>query len=172
MEINKIFVLIIAAMMLTAITPLVFAASEDSIIITFNPEGDIDIDVNNLTYNFTTIQANSYEETTGGWFLLWNNGTVAMNTEIKTNDSTDEGDMKLNLSTSAPGTDQYSIYISGLNTMDQYVNNTYGFYGNYSTNLLPNDNDPFDIRLVIGTNLSANHSYQTTTIYFRGWQAV
>jgi len=172
MEIKKIITLLITTMILVAFTPYVLAATEDSIIITFDPDGDIDIDVNNLTYNFSTIQANSYKETSGGWFLLWNNGTVSMNTEIKTNGSTDEGDMKLNLSTAAPGTDEYSILISGLNTFDQYVNTSYSLYGNYSTDLLPNDNDAFDIRLTIGTNLSANHSWQTTTIYFRGYQAV
>ena len=170
MEINKIFVLIIAAMMLTAITPLVFAASEDSVIITFNPDGDIDIDVNLSSYNFSSIIAGTWGNSTGNNFLLWNNGSVAMNTEIKTNDSTDEGDMALNLSTAPPDIDQYAIYIKDLNTMNQYVNNTYGFYGNYSTNLAPDDNDAFDICLFLG-NLSANHSYQTTTIYFRGWQA-
>ena len=159
-------------MILVAFTPYVLAATEDTVIITFDPQGDIDIDVNISAYNFSGILANTFKETSGGWFLLWNNGTVNMNTEIRTNGSTDEGDMDLNLSTAAPGTDEYSILITGLNTLDQYVNNTYGFYGNYSTNLLPNDNDAFDIRLTIGTNLSANHSWQTTTIYFRGWQAV
>jgi hypothetical protein len=172
MEIRKIIVLLVTTMVLAAFTPYVLAATEDTVIITFDPNGDIDIDVNLSEYNFSGINANSFKETSGGWFLLWNNGTIAMNTEIKSNDSTDEGDMKLNLSTAVPGTDEYSILISGLNTMDQYVNNTYGFYGNYSTNLNPNDNDAFDIRLTIGTNLSANHSWQTTTIYFRGWQAV
>ena len=171
MKIKKIITLLITTMILAAFTPYVLAATEDSVIITFDPYGDIDIDVNLTAYNFTTIAANSFKETSGGYFLLWNNGSMPMNTEIKTNDSTDEGDMKLNLSTAAPSTDQYSIRIIGLNTMDQYVNNTYGFYGNYSTNLDPNDNDAFDIRLTIGTNLSANHSWQTTTIYFRGLQA-
>ena len=165
------FAILVTFIMLAYTTPLVLAATEDTLIITFNPNADIDIDVSNLTYNFSGILANSYKETSGGWFLLWNNGTVSMNTEIKTNGSTDEGDMKLNLSTAAPGTDEYSILISGLNTFDQYVNTSYSLYGNYSTDLLPNDNDAFDIRLTIGTNLSANHSWQTTTIYFRGYQA-
>ena len=171
MEIKKIITLLITTMILVAFTPYVLAATEDTVIITFDPQGDIDIDVNISAYNFSGILANTFKETSGGWFLLWNNGTVSMNTEIKTNGSTDEGDMDLNLSTAAPGTDEYSILISGLNTFDQYVNTSYSLYGNYSTNLLPNDNDAFDIRLTIGTNLSANHSWQTTTIYFRGYQA-
>jgi len=171
MEIRKIIALLITTLILAAFTPYVLAASEDYLIITFDPQGDIDIDVNNLTYNFSGILANSYKETSGGWFLLWNNGTVAMNTEIKSNATTDEGDMRLNTSASAPGTDEYSILISGLNTLTQYVNTSYSLYGNYSTNLLPDDNDAFDIRLTIGTNISANHSWQTTTIYFKGYQA-
>lgn len=173
MEIRKIYVFIVSVIVIGALTtPLVLAATEDSVIITFDPQGDIDIDVNLSSYNFSTVQANAWANTTGNMFLLWNNGTVSMNTEIRTNDTTDEGDMGLNISTAPPGTDQYAIYIKDLNNFDQYVNNTYGFYGNYSINLLPNDNDGFDICLLIGTNLSANHSWQTTTIYFRGWQAV
>jgi len=165
------FAILVTFIMFAYTTPLVLAATEDTLIITFNPNADIDIDVSNLTYNFSGILANSYKETSGGWFLLWNNGSVAMNTEIKSNATTDEGDMRLNTSASAPGTDEYSILISGLNTLTQYVNTSYSLYGNYSTNLPENDNDPFDIRLTIGTNLSSNFSWQTTTIYFRGYQA-
>ena len=157
-------------MIIIAALPLVMAATEDSVVITFDPQGDIDIDVNLSSYNFGGVLANTWSNTSGNYFLLWNNGTVAMNTEIKTNDTTDEGNMGLNISTAPPGTDQYAIYIKDLNAQSQYVNNTYGFYGNYSTNLLPDDNDGFDICLLLGTNLSANWSMQTTTIYFRGLQ--
>ena len=172
MEIRKVSVFIISALMIGAlITPLVLAATEDSVVITFDPQGDIDIDVNLSSYDFGGVLANTWSNTSGNYFLLWNNGTVAMHTEIKTNDTTDEGNMGLNISTAPPGTDQYAIYIKDLNAQSQYVNNTYGFYGNYSTSLLPNDNDGFDICLLLGTNLSANWSTQTTTIYFRGLQS-
>jgi len=165
-----LFTCLVSSMLIIATSPLVMAATEDSVIITFNPDGDIDIDVNLSSYNFSSIVAGTWGNSTGNNFLLWNNGSVAMNTEIKTNDSTDEGDMALNLSTAPPDLDQYAIYIKDLNTMNQYVNNTYGFYGNYSTNLAPDDNDAFDICLFLG-NLSANHTWQTTTIYFQGSQS-
>ena len=83
--------------------------------------------------------------------------------------TTDETNMSLNLSSAPPGQDQYAIYIEGLNAMDQYVNSTYALYGFYSQNLNPDDNEVFDICLLLG-NLSANHTLQTTTIFFQGSQ--
>ena len=165
-----LFACLVASIMIIASTPIVFAATEDSVIISFNPDGDIDIDVNLSSYNFTSVLSKAWSNTTGNTFTLYNNGTVVMNTEIKTNLTTDEGDMSLNLSTAAPTQDQYAIYVKGLNNMDQYVNSSYALYGYYSINLNPQDNDVFDICLFLG-NLSANYSYQTTTIYFQGSQA-
>ena len=170
MDIKKIIVFLIG-IMLMASTPLVLAAAEDNVIITFDPDGDIDINVDRTAYNFSDFVANTWSNSTGDWFTLYNNGTVAMDTSIKTNLTTDEGDMSLNLSTAAPTTDQYAIYVQGLDNFDQYVNSTYALYGYYDTALAPDDSENFDICLLLGTNLSANHSWQTTTIYFQGTQS-
>ncbi len=170
MEISKITVYLIA-IMLIATTPLVLAATEDNVIITFDPDGDIDINVDIVAYNFSSFVANTWSNTTGSTFTLYNNGTVSMDTSIKTNDSTDTGVMDLNTSSAAPGNDEYAIYITGLDNFNQYVNNTYALYGFYDTALVPDDSEQFDICLLLGTNLSANHSWQMTTIYFQGTQA-
>ena len=69
MRIRKIFVLIIATMVAVT-TPLVLAASEDSVIITFDPDGDIDIDISLASYNFSSVQANDWSNSTGGTFTL------------------------------------------------------------------------------------------------------
>jgi len=164
-----LFTCLVSSMVIIATSPLVMAATEDSVIITFDPDGDIDIDVNLSSYNFSSVLSSAWTNTTGNTFTLYNNGTVAMNTQIKTNLTTDETNMSLNLSTAPPGQDQYAIYIEGLNAMDQYVNSTYALYGFYSQNLNPDDNEVFDICLLLG-NLSANHTLQTTTIYFQGSQ--
>jgi hypothetical protein len=168
MEIKKINVILVTTMILAAFTPLVMAATTDDLIITFDPDGDIDIDVNISAYNFTKVQANSWTNTTGGTFTLYNNGSVAMDTRIKTNASTDEGDMNLNESAIAPQQDEYAIYIEGLD-LQQYLNDSYIQY--FDTQLLPQDSKTFDVCLRIGINLSANHSWQTTTISFEGSQS-
>jgi hypothetical protein len=167
-EIKKINVLLVSTMILAAFTPIVMAATTDDLIITFNPDGDIDIDVNISAYNFSSVLANSWSNTTGGTFTLYNNGTVSMDTRIKTNASTDEGDMDLNATGTAPQQDEYSLKIQGLDTT-AFLESSYNVY--FDTALLPSDSKTFDIHLRLGVNLSANHSWQTTTISFEGSQS-
>ena len=171
MEIRKISVFIIAVLMIGAlITPLVVAVTEDTLIITFDPDGEIDIDVDYASHNFSEVQANDWSNTSDSYFTLYNNGTVAMDTEIRTNATTDEGDMDLNLSTAVPGTDQYAILVRGLD-VEQWLNSSYATHGEYDQGINPNDSKQFGLRLKLGTNLSANHTWQTSTIYFRGTQS-
>ena len=168
MENKKIYVFLISMMLLALSTPLVIAATEDHLIITFDPNGDIDIDVNISAYNFSTIVVNQYKNTTGGYFTLYNNGTVSMDTQIKSNTSTDEGDLDLNASGVAPGLDEYAIKIEGLD-VENYVTDSYGL--EFDTLLAPSGSKTFDIGLLLGSSLSANFSWQTTTISFQGSQS-
>jgi len=172
MEIKKIFVFLIASM-LVATVPLVLAKTQDTLVITFDPNGDIDIDVNNATHAFGIVLANTWSNTTGGYLTLYNNGTVNMNTAINCSNVTQEGDMSLNLSTSAPQQDEYAVYIDGL-TVSGYLNQsltTTAYHSAFQTNQAPNDPKTFDVCLLIGVNLSANHTTQTTTLYFYGTQS-
>jgi hypothetical protein len=168
MEIRKLNVFLIVSIMLAASIQMVLAATEDNLIITFNPDGDIDIDINLATYNFSSVLANEWANTTGGTFTLYNNGSVAMDTQIKTNATTDETDMSLNASGVAPVQDEYAIYIQGLDT-ENYLTTAYAL--EFDQGLIPSDSKTFDVCLLIGTNLSANHSWQTTTISFQGTQS-
>ena len=169
MEIRKISVLIVAVLMVGAlVTPLVLAATEDTLIITFDPDGEIAIDVDYASHNFSDVQANSWDNTTASYFTLYNNGTVAMDTEINATATSTEGDMSINASGIAPGQDEYAIKVVGL-TIEQYLNSTYALYGEYDQSLNPDDSKQFGLCLYLG-NLSANHSIQNTTIYFRGTQ--
>jgi hypothetical protein len=167
MNIKKIYALIITFIFIAGTTPLVLAAKEDTIVITFNPHGKIEIDISHSSWNYSSIQANEWGNTTGEQFTLFNNGTIAMDTEIKTNSTSVEGDMKLNSSTAAPTTDEYAIYIEDLDT-PQYINTSYATHGFYDTNLAASGSKSFDICILIGTALSANHSWQTVNITFRG----
>jgi len=69
----------------------------------------------------------------------------------------------------APGQDEYAIKIVGLDlTSNNYLETAYGV--EFEQGLLPAGNKGFDINLLIGVNLSANHTTQYTTIYFQGSQ--
>jgi len=158
------FAILVTFIMLAATSPLVLAATVDTVIITFDPDGDIDIDVNLSYYNFSSVVAGVWSNTTGETFTLYNNGTIPMDTEIRSNATTDEGDMDLNQSGIPPGMDEYAIYIEGLD-FENYVNSSYTI--EFDQGLAPSDLKTFDICLLLG-NISTNHSWQTTTIYFRG----
>ncbi len=165
MQYRKIYGILVIVMIIAGFTPLVWAATEDSVIITFDPDGNIDIDVSYTSYNFSSVYPNSWKNSTGGYFTLYNNGTVPMTTQIKTNASTDETDMSLNASGVPPATDQYAIYIEDVDFPD-YLTTAYSHV--FDTGLNPVDSKTFDICLLMGTNITANHSWQTTTIYFEG----
>ena len=164
MQLKKIYGILIIVMILAGFTPIVWAATEDTVIITFDPDGNIDIDISYSSYNYSVVPANSWKNTTGGYFTLYNNGSVPMTTQIKTNATTDEADMSLNDSGMPPNTDEYAIFIEDLD-LPNYLNTSYFVF---DTGLNAIDSKTFDICLLLGTNLSANHSWQTTTIYFRG----
>jgi len=164
-----LFAILVSSMLLTAVTPIVLAATEDNVTITFDPDGAIEIDVGQTNYSFGSAISGTWTNSTASYFTLYNNGTVAMDTEIRTNETTDSpSDMYLNESNIAPRQDEYAIKTVGFTT-DQYLNSTYALYGEYDQGLNPDDNKQFGLSLYLG-NLSANHSVQTTTIYFRGTQ--
>ena len=168
MQIKKIYGILITFIILAGFTPLVWAATEDTVIITFDPDGNIDIDISYSSYNYSTVYANTWANTSGGYFTLYNNGSVPMDTEIKTNSTTDpvgSGQMSLNATGVPPSTDEYAIYIEDLD-FPGYLTTAYGV--DFDQGLNPLDSKTFDICLLLGVNLSANHSWQTSTIYFQG----
>jgi hypothetical protein len=178
MEIRKISVLLIALFMIGALTtPVVFSATTDKLQISFDPDGDIDIDVNFANYNISDqvgpVLADSWTNTTGSTFTIYNNGTVAMDTQIQTNTSTDQGDMDLNASGTPPAQDEYAINITGLSNgwpVDTFVHIAYGV--EFDQSLAPDGGTAtFDLCLRIGPSLSANHSLQNTTLNFTGTQS-
>jgi len=163
---NKIlFAFLTTFMLITTVIPIALSASEDNVIITFDPDGNIDIDISLASYNFSIATAGMWTNSTGGAFTLYNNGSVPMDTQIKTNATTDETDMSLNASGVPPSTDEYAIYIEDLD-FPGYLTTAYGV--EFDQALASGDSRTFDICLLIGVNLSANHSWQTSTIYFQG----
>ena len=163
---NKIlFALLTTFILIATTTPIILAVEEDNVVITFDPDGNIDIDISLASYNFSVATAGMWTNSTGGAFTLYNNGSVPMDTQIKTNATTDETDMSLNASGLPPVTDEYAIYIEDLD-FPGYL--TTGYSVEFDQALASGDSRTFDICLLIGVNLSANHSWQTSTIYFQG----
>ena len=80
---RKIYAFLVSAMIISAITPLVMAATEDNVHITFDPDGQIDIDVSPASYAFGSSQADAWTNSSGSYFTLYNNGTVSMDTQIQ-----------------------------------------------------------------------------------------
>jgi len=159
-----LFAILVTLILVACSTSIVLAAEEDNVVITFDPQGEIDIDVSLATYNFSTVYAGTWKNSSGGTFTLYNNGTIPMDTEIYTNATTDEKNMSLNATGVAPDTDEYAIYIEDLD-FPGYLNTTWVLF---DYNLSSKGNKQFDICLFIGVNLTANYSWQTTTIYLRG----
>jgi hypothetical protein len=139
-------------------------ADEDSMGITFDPDGVVDIDVSTPEYGFGSVQVGTWENTTGSTFTLYNNGTVPMDTQIKSNATTDSTQMALDTN-GGPGADAYSLYTDGLDS-DGYITTAYG--GDFDSALSASGSKGFDMCLNIGSSLSSNFTAQRTTIYFQG----
>ena len=65
-----------------------------------------------------------------------------------------------------PQEDNYSFYTNGFD-VDAYITTAYG--ADFDTALAATASKTFDLHLDLG-NISANHSAQTTTIFFQGTQ--
>ena len=106
-----VFIFIVVTGIAT-VMPLVWA-DETSISITFDPDATIYIDITPKTYDFGSVHVGQLENSTGSTFSLYNNGTISIDTQIKTNATTDSTLLTLDVDGS-PATDAYSFRTSGL----------------------------------------------------------
>jgi len=158
-----VLICLISAMWIAPLVPVVLA-DETSISITFDPDGSVDIDVTPKSYDFGAVLAGTWENTSGSEFTLFNNGTIAMDTQIKSNATTDSAEMSLE-NAGSPGNNEYSIYTDNLDA-DGYITNAYG--GDLDSALAASGSKGFDLHLNIGSSLSSNFSAQRTTIFLQG----
>ena len=115
---NKMVILLIGAMLVTAITPVVLAASQANIAVTFDPTGTIDLDVSPDDASFGSVVFESVNNwpTEGGLatsYTLYNNGTVAADVYIFSNTTTDSGQMTLDDDGASIPVDGYSLDVVG-----------------------------------------------------------
>jgi len=166
---KTLIVPLVVVMMITAVTPIVFAANEhsDTITVTFDPGGDIELDVTPGTATFGTVDFEASNEwpSEGGLdttYTLYNNGSVAADVWIKANHTTDSGNMDLE-NTGNPAQDQYCLNVTGSNA--QQITNT---NASWSNNLAGGGATiTFGINLELGTG-SEDWAAQTTTINITG----
>ena len=115
LEIKKIFLIeLIAIMLMLAITsPTIVEVGKaitDTITVTFNPEGNLTIDVSPNSWNAGSLYTDQSANTTTTYFTAYNNGTVTWATlYIKAASS---ADMTL-VSAFTGASDEFIIYANG-----------------------------------------------------------
>ena len=156
--------ILIITLVITAIISPGIMALEDTITVTFNPTGGVTLDVAPEVFNFSTVTSNANEETADS-FILYNNGTMDMQTTCNTNSST------LNLTLDADGTpasDNFSLRFTSATNFegdDAYIPTASSVTLNNS--LAPDASDSFKITIYLGV-ITVDHPWQNTTVNFTG----
>lgn len=164
---NKIVILLVGTMLVTAITPVVLAASQDHIVVTFNPTGAIDLDVtpNNASFGTVVFESTNNWPTEGGTdtsYTLYNNGTVAADVYIFSNTTTNSGSMSLDIDGASIPVDGYSLDVTGSDA--QYITAT---NASWADALAASGTITFGINLDLGSG-SEDWASQTTRINITG----
>lgn len=163
-NVEKLLLLCVFMMMFgAAISPLVMA-DEDELVIWFNPQGSVDVEIAPAFYDFGDITAESSGSTNGDYFVLWNNGSIFMDVQAKSNATT----LNLTLDTSAsPGPDEFSIEFNEANSTG-FCDSSYGteFWTMVSPSGAAGTRE-FDFTVHVG-QISTDHPQQNTTITFQG----
>jgi hypothetical protein len=146
-------------------TPVVIGENS-TINVTFDPQGSVTLDVTPATLNFSTVDANGNEESSSA-FTLYNNGTISMNTTADTNSTTDTKELTLD-EDGSPIEDYFSLQFTDCASFegdDAYITDA-GMTLNKT--LTPaTQSGTFKVTIHLG-DISANHSWQATTINFTG----
>jgi hypothetical protein len=165
---RDIFLIITVLMLIFAIiTPSITMAADDTIHVTFDPSGSVTLDVSPQELNFSTVNANSNEESSTT-FTIWNNGTISMKTECETNTTTDEGNLSCD-GDGTPGYDNFSLRFTST-TMDgnnEYISNSSASKTTLDNSLAAAGSDTFKITIYLGY-LNDDFGWQTTTVNFTG----
>jgi len=152
----------------TPVSINVLAGTTDTITITFNPEGNISIDVWPETFNFTDFWSSSYEHTGATYFTLWNNGTVDnMVTDINTSATTEEGDLTLDEDSVPTADDNFALYLAAGGTASGIENWVTASGIELDSDLDRSGTETFGFTLYL-SNITADHPYQTLVVTLTG----
>lgn len=168
-DIRKDLFLISTILMLVfaIITPSMSMAADDTINVTFDPSGSVSLDVSPQELNFSTVNADSNEES-GTTFTIWNNGTIAMKTECEANTTTDEENLSCD-GDGTPGYDNFSLRFTSttMDGDDAYISNSSSSRTTLDNSLGASASDTFKISIYLGY-LNDDYGWQTTTVNFTG----
>ena len=174
MKIKKILMIgmIIGILLFATFVPIpisiVKAATTDTIVITFDPEGNISIDVWPETFNFSTFWSDSREHTGGTYFTIWNNGSVDnMVTDINTTSTTEEGDLTLDEDSVPTADDGFALYLAAGGTASGIENWVTAGGIELDSDLDMSGTETFGFTLYI-SNITANHTWQTLGVTLTG----
>ena len=146
-------------------TITVFAATSDMITITFDPQGNVSIDVAPDTYNFTQVWAYQNDSTTEHYFTLWNNGSAEnMLTEIRI--TSKPAGLVTDNNSVPDGDDEYSLkVIQGSVSDAPWIPQS--TYVQLDDDLDTTGDDTFGLSLYL-SNITTNLTWQTINITLRG----
>jgi len=162
---KKIMLAVLISMIwITTLTPVVFAVTTTAAIkVDFDPSGIIDIAVSPKYKNYGTVLAGAWSNSSASEFSIFNNGTMPMDAQFKTN-ATSSGGMVLG-TTATPGADQYSLHVDSLNVTNTYLTTS---YVELATWINPAGHRHFELQLKMGSSINSNWTVQTTTVYLQG----
>ena len=165
---KKLAVGLVILILFALITPIpmttVFAATTDTLVCTFDPQGNISIEIAPNTYDFGTIWAGSWRNTSGNTFTLYNNGTVGMDTDF--NVSGNATNFTLDNTGACSSIDEYAVQTNGLDT-DGWLDTAPLGGATFDQNIVANGNKGFDLRLRIGT-IAQDYGEDSFTITVQG----
>jgi len=165
---KKLAVGLVILMLFALITPIpmttVFAETTDTLVCTFDPKGNISIEIAPSTYDFGEIWAISWINTSGNTFTIYNNGSVAMDTDF--NVSVNATNFTLDNTGACSSDNEYAIQTNGLDT-DGWLDTAPLGGATFDQDITSDTSKGFDLRLRIG-DITQNFGEDTFTITVQG----
>ena len=174
MKIKKILMiaLVTSILSIASFSPIsitVLAGTTDTITITFDPQGNISLDVSPEVWNLSILWSYSNESTGGTYFTLWNNGTVDnMQTDIQI--TTSPADLYLDYNATPSADNYYGLNLTGgtASGINHWVQE--GATIQLDSDINSGGSDTFGFTLYL-SNITANHTWQTLVVTLTGSQA-
>jgi len=172
MKIVKILVigLVISLLSIAPIAPTtitVFAATTDTVTITFDPQGNMSIDVGPATWNLSTMWADSNESSGPNYFTIWNNGTTDnMLTEARITTTPAGLTVEESGFGASPADNRYALQVIAGSVSDTpWVAES--VYRQIDSEIDMGQSDNFGLNMYM-SNITTNLSWQTMVVTLRG----
>jgi len=134
----------------------------NTITISFDPDGNVSLDVSPAIYNFSTVYASSSETTGATTFTIWNNGTID-NMVTSAQVTTSPADLAINETAIPTDDNKFALYLIGgtASGVNAYMKSSTTIQ--LDSELDTGGTDTFGFNLYI-SNLSSNFSWQNMVI--------